>query len=95
METDLVSIIVPVYDAEQFLDRCIESALHQTYQNLEIVLVMMVHRIVAGIYVIDMPRKTIGLLSFIRKMQGRRLQEILVWMLQRVTLFIFSIQMTI
>lgn len=39
METDLVSIIVPVYDAEQFLDRCIESALHQTYQNLEIVLV--------------------------------------------------------
>ena len=80
METDLVSIIVPVYDAEQFLDRCIESALHQTYQNLEIVLV---------------PRKTIGLLSFIRKMQGRRLQEILVWMLQKVTLFIFSIQMTI
>lgn len=55
----------------------------------------MVHRIVEGIYVIDMPRKTIGLLSFIRKMQGRRLQEILVWMLQRVTLFIFSIQMTI
>ncbi len=95
METDLVSIIVPVYDAEQFLDRCIESALHQTYQNLEIVLVDDGSPDRCGDICDRLPRKTIGLLSFIRKMQGRRLQEILVWMLQKVTLFIFSIQMTI
>lgn len=35
----LVSIIVPVYGVEQYLDKCIESIIHQTYQNLEIILV--------------------------------------------------------
>ena len=35
----LVSIIVPVYNAEQFLVRCLESLINQTYQNLEIICV--------------------------------------------------------
>lgn len=34
-----VSIIVPVYKVEKFLDRCIRSLTNQTYQNLEIILV--------------------------------------------------------
>ena len=35
----LISIIVPVYKVEAFLDECINSVVHQTYQNLEIILV--------------------------------------------------------
>lgn len=35
----LVSIIVPVYNAEQYLDRCINSILHQEYQNYELLLI--------------------------------------------------------
>lgn len=35
----LISIIIPVYRAEAFLDRCMQSVLNQTYQNLEIILV--------------------------------------------------------
>lgn len=35
----LISIIVPVYKAEEFLPRCIESLLGQTYRNLEIILI--------------------------------------------------------
>ncbi len=35
----LVSIIVPVYNVEKYLDRCIKSIVKQTYNNLEIVLV--------------------------------------------------------
>lgn len=36
---DLISVIVPVYGAEKFLDRCIKSIINQTYKNLEIILV--------------------------------------------------------
>ena len=35
----LVSIIVPVYNVEQYLDRCISSLVGQTYAELEILLV--------------------------------------------------------
>lgn len=35
----LLSIIVPVFNVEQYLDRCIESIVNQTYQNIEIILI--------------------------------------------------------
>ena len=34
-----ISVIVPVYKVEKFLDRCVESIVGQTYKNLEIILV--------------------------------------------------------
>lgn len=36
---DLISIIIPIYKVEKFLDRCVESVVNQTYSNLEIILV--------------------------------------------------------
>lgn len=36
---ELVSLIVPVYKVEKYLNRCVESITHQTYQNIEIILV--------------------------------------------------------
>ena len=36
---DLISVIVPVYNVEAYLDRCMYSVLNQTYQNLEILLI--------------------------------------------------------
>ena len=38
-EKTLISIIVPVYRTEKYLDRCVESIVNQTYKNLEIILV--------------------------------------------------------
>jgi len=35
----LISVIVPVYNAEDYLDRCVNSIIDQTYQNLEIILI--------------------------------------------------------
>lgn len=35
----LVSVIIPVYKVEAFLDRCVESVVGQTYPKLEIILV--------------------------------------------------------
>lgn len=39
MKKDLISIIVPVYNVEEYLDRCICSIVNQTYKNIEIILV--------------------------------------------------------
>lgn len=39
MKNPLISVIVPVYKTEQYLDRCVESIVNQTYQNLELILV--------------------------------------------------------
>ena len=39
MNEALVSIIVPVYNVEQYLDRCLRSLINQSYKNIEIILV--------------------------------------------------------
>ncbi|PWH82394.1 hypothetical protein DIS18_09070 [Algibacter marinivivus] len=36
---NLISVIVPVYNAEKYLMRCVKSISNQTYKNLEIILV--------------------------------------------------------
>ncbi len=38
-EQPLISVIVPVYKVEPYLDRCVQSIVNQTYENLEIILV--------------------------------------------------------
>ncbi len=35
----LISVIIPVYNVEEFMDQCIRSVVEQTYKNLEIILV--------------------------------------------------------
>lgn len=39
MREPLISVIVPVYNVELYLNRCVDSIVNQTYQNLEIILV--------------------------------------------------------
>ncbi len=34
-----ISIIIPVYNAEQYIDNCLKSLIEQTYKNIEIILV--------------------------------------------------------
>ena len=35
----MISVIVPVYNVEQYLNRCIESILGQTYRDFEMIFV--------------------------------------------------------
>ena len=35
----MISIIVPIYNVEKYLDKCLESIVNQTYKNIEIILV--------------------------------------------------------
>lgn len=39
MNKPLISVIVPIYKVEDYLERCIQSIVNQTYRNLEIILV--------------------------------------------------------
>lgn len=38
-QKDLISVIIPVYNVEKYLKRCIDSVLQQTYKELEIILI--------------------------------------------------------
>ncbi len=38
-ETALISVVVPVYKVEPYLDKCVSSIVSQTYRNLEVILV--------------------------------------------------------
>lgn len=39
MNTHLISIIIPAYNCEKYIARCIDSILDQTYNNIEIILI--------------------------------------------------------
>ena len=39
MKHPLISIVIPIYNVELYLRRCLDSIIHQTYSNLEIILV--------------------------------------------------------
>lgn len=38
-ENDLISIIVPVYNTQDYLDKCLTSIINQTYKNIEIIII--------------------------------------------------------
>lgn len=36
---DVVSVLVPVYNKQQYLEKCLESLLNQSYSNIEVIIV--------------------------------------------------------
>lgn len=36
---EIISVIIPVYNTERYLEKCVDSVLNQTYQNLQVILV--------------------------------------------------------
>lgn len=39
MSKELVSVIVPVYNGEKFIDKCMDSLINQTYRNIEVIII--------------------------------------------------------
>lgn len=40
----MISVIVPVYNVEPYLRKCLDSIVNQTYRDLEILVIDVVHR---------------------------------------------------
>lgn len=38
-QTDKISVIIPVYNGEEYINQCVESVLNQSYHNIEVLLV--------------------------------------------------------
>ena len=36
-QNQLVSVVIPVYNSEKYLEKCLDSILEQTYQDIEII----------------------------------------------------------
>lgn len=39
MKKKLLSVIIPVYNVEKYIEKCLESVINQTYKNIEIILI--------------------------------------------------------
>ena len=70
---ELISVIVPIYKVEAYLERCIRSIVNQTYKNLEIILVdLQIHVLT---FVMSGKKKMIGSRLYIKKMAVCLMQE--------------------
>ena len=38
-DNDLISIIIPIYNVEKYMEKCLNSVVNQTYNNIEIILI--------------------------------------------------------
>ena len=79
-EEVLLSIIVPVYNVEKYLKECVDSLLHQTLSQYEVILVDDGSTDSSG-KICDRYASKEKL--YIKKMEGFRQQGMLVWMLQK------------
>ena len=50
-----ISVVVPIYNSEKYLDKCIKSVLNQTFKDFELILVLLTTVVK---YVIYMKKKT-------------------------------------
>lgn len=67
-----VSVIVPVYKAEKWLHRCVDSILAQTMTDFELLFVDDGSQIVVVRFVMSMQRKIHVYEYFIKRMEGCR-----------------------
>ena len=75
-EKALISLIIPVYKVEKYLEKCIQSVINQTYENLQIILVDDGSPDNCGKICDEYAKKITELKLFIKVMEAYQTQEI-------------------
>lgn len=80
---ELISVVVPIYNVEKYLQKCIDSILAQTYRHLEIILVDDGSPDNCGAICDNYAQEDGRVLVIHKKMEDCRRLEMLGWRLQR------------
>ena len=73
----LVSVIIPVYNIEKYIEKCLLSVQKQTYKNLQIIIVDRQTRVEK--YVINLLKGIQDSRLYIKKMKEQHVQKIMHW----------------
>ena len=93
-KSPLISVIVPVYNAEKHLKRCLDSIICQTYKNLEIIIVDDGSEDGSGEICNNMRNMMNAFVLFIRKIREFHLQEMRLLRFPGENTLLLWIQMT-
>ena len=74
-EKPLITVVVPIYNVEVYLEQCIRSVLAQTYENFELLLVDDGSKDKSG-EIVDRLAQTAASFRFIRRIRGSLRREI-------------------
>ena len=91
----LISIIVPIYNVEAYLEKCIDSILAQDYTPLEIILVNDGATDGSGAICDKYAKQYENITALHKKMVDYLLHAMLVWKLCKASMYLLSIAMTI
>lgn len=70
MNRDKVTVLLPVYNCESYVDECIKSIRDQTYKNLEILIINDGSMMVQNILYLNTLSKMNGLYIFTSQIEG-------------------------
>jgi glycosyltransferase involved in cell wall biosynthesis len=93
MKKTLISIIVPVYNVEKYISRCVESLIGQSYKNIEIILVDDGSTDESGMICEQYANKDNRIKVIHKKMEDYLMQEMLQFHYQKVSIYLLWIVM--
>ena len=90
---DKISVIIPVYNVEKYISKCVESVMAQSYDNLEIILVNDGATDQSGVLCDYYAQQDSRIIVIHKEMADFRMPEIADWIALRESMY-FSLMLT-
>ena len=77
MEEKKISIIIPAYNVEKYIAKCLHSVINQSYKNLDVILWLMTDQKIEQVVLLTIiQQKIIEFVRYISQMVDYQMQEI-------------------